>query len=431
MNYFKQVIYEMKHQRMMTWVAISGTALSIFLVMAFFITDNISQVDTAPETSRSRVLLGKGIHEKEPGKGIDNSGMSLTLRMAEMFYKDLDGIEKISFVRGDKSAEQLSVQGQEPFVAYGRKVDAEFWKIFDFKFIDGKPFEDSKAASADRSVILSRSAARRLFKEDNVVGREIELRMIPYHVVGVVEDVSPLLDNTYGDYFTALDIEGIRSVEGENQVFGSLHVYLKMKDGVEADHIKKQVESRYKRLGATMAREGKDVVYHAQPYTIEEQGMSFGSNNTPDLKNKHRIQWTIYTILLLLPAINLSSMTRSRLRHRISEIGVRRAFGARKTDIIGQLLGENLLITCIGGLIGLILCFVFLYLASHLFFEIGSKFETSLDVLNARPDFRMLFRWQNFLIAFVLCFVLNVISATVPAWRASRKNPAEAISETH
>ncbi|MDE6298735.1 MAG: ABC transporter permease [Muribaculaceae bacterium] len=426
MNYFKQIIYEMKHQRMMTWVSISGTALSIFLVMAFFITDNISGVDVAPETSRSRILIGEGVHIKEGNS--DNSGMLIPLQMAEKIYKGLDGIESISFVNGDKVTEQLSVAGAEPFVADGKKVDATFWKIFDFKFIHGKPFADSKAAASDHSVVLSRSAARKLFQEEDIVGREIEIRMIPYHVVGVVEDVSPLLSNTYGHFFTSLDIDQYRSIENEDYMFGSLKVILKMKDGVDASNIKKQVENRYARLAAEMKQRGWELIYHEQPYTAEEMTLFFGSNNSPNLTSHQRQQWVIYAILLLLPAINLSSMMRSRLRHRVSEIGVRRAFGAKKRDIIGRLLCENLLITCIGGIIGFILCILFLYLASHLFFEMSAKFESSLEVLNVRPDFSMLFRWQNFLIAFAVCFILNIISATVPAWRASVKSPAEAIS---
>ena len=429
MNYFKQIIYEMKHQRMMTWVAVSGTALSIFLVMAFFITDNISSVDVAPETSRSRILVGEGVHVKE-GE-YDNSGMSITVKLAEAAYKDLDGIEKISFVGGDKMAEQLSVAGKEPFVADGMRVDSGFWKIFDFKFIDGKPFTDAKAAAAERYVVLTRSSARRLFNEENVVGRDIEIRMIPYHVVGVVEDVSPLLDKTYAHFYVALDIDNYRKVEGDDKVFGSVKVLLQMKEGVDPASIKEQVKTRYGRMAAKMKREGKELIYHEQPYTLEEMKTFFGSNNSPDVKIHQRTQWVIYAILLLLPAINLSSMTRSRLRHRVSEIGVRRAFGAKKRDIISQLLGENLIITCIGGIIGFVLCLLFLYLASHLFFEMSEKFEDSLEVLNVRPDFSMLFRWQNFLIAFVVCFVLNIVSATVPAWRASMRNPAEAISGAH
>lgn len=130
---------------------------------------------------------------------------------------------------------------------------------------------------------------------------------------------------------------------------------------------------------------------------------------------------------MLLPAINLSSMTRSRLRHRVAEIGVRRAFGAKRSDIVTQLFGENLIITVIGGAIGLILSLIFLLYAYTFLFS-ASGFDLSLEVINTRPDFGMLFRWKNFLIAFGLCFVLNVLSATVPAWKASLTEPAEALS---
>lgn len=51
MNYFRQVYYEMKHQKMMTWVSISGTALAIFLVMTFFMTENVKMVEMSPETN--------------------------------------------------------------------------------------------------------------------------------------------------------------------------------------------------------------------------------------------------------------------------------------------------------------------------------------------------------------------------------------------
>lgn len=54
--------------------------------------------------------------------------------------------------------------------------------------------------------------------------------------------------------------------------------------------------------------------------------------------------------------------------------------------------------------------------------------EQSLEVVNARPDLGMLFRWKNFFWALLFCFVLNVLSATVPAWRASKVEPAEALS---
>ncbi|MDE6337629.1 MAG: ABC transporter permease, partial [Muribaculaceae bacterium] len=168
--------------------------------------------------------------------------------------------------------------------------------------------------------------------------------------------------------------------------------------------------------------------YHGQPYTAEDNAAgSHGSNNTPQTERHRRIQWAIYAILILVPAINLSSMTRSRLRHRVAEIGVRRAFGAKRVDIITQLFGENLMITFIGGCIGLGLSIIFLIYASTFLFSYSSIFD-SLEILDTTPDLKMVFSWGNFFIALGICLVLNILSATVPAWRASLVDPATALS---
>lgn len=59
-------------------------------------------------------------------------------------------------------------------------------------------------------------------------------------------------------------------------------------------------------------------------------------------------------ILLLVPAINLSSMTLSRMRKRMSEIGVRKAFGATANVLLRQVFYENLLLTLIAGAVGML-----------------------------------------------------------------------------
>ena len=51
----------MRHQKMMTWVSISGTALSVFLVMAFFMTDGIKSAEVAPASNRHCILTGKSL----------------------------------------------------------------------------------------------------------------------------------------------------------------------------------------------------------------------------------------------------------------------------------------------------------------------------------------------------------------------------------
>ena len=78
----------------------------------------------------------------------------------------------------------------------------------------------------------------------------------------------------------------------------------------------------------------------------------------PDTSRLVLIYIVVITILLLVPAINLSGITLSRMRRRMQEIGVRRAFGATRGELLRQVLAENLVVTLMGGVLGLILSYI-------------------------------------------------------------------------
>ena len=414
----------MRHQKMMTWVSIAGTALSIFLVMALFMTEQVKTVEVPPESNRSRILIAQNLHVS--GKNYGSSSTSgLNKDIIDKLYGNLDGIEKTSYVHAFHYNTNINIPGKDPVSVYPQRVDNNFWSIYDFRFIDGKPYDKADVDDGVRKVVLSRSIARQLFGEDNVAGREVELNYITYTVSGVVEDVNPLLQSTYAQIYIPY-----KPSDPQEEYFGNENMVLLMKEGVDPAHIKEQVEARYKTFNTQIKETGDEFVYHNQPYTSQEVSLGgYGSNNEPDIKGHNKKIWIFYTVLILLPAINLSSMTRSRLRHRVSEIGVRRAFGAKKSSIIMQMFGENLIITIFGGILGLALSMVFILLASHLFFYSGGLDPSTLELVNARPSLGMLFQWQNFVIALLFCLVLNILSATVPAWRASRVEPAVAIAK--
>ena len=425
MNYFRQIYYEMKHQRMMTWVSISGTALAIFLVMAFVMVDQLNSVEVAPESNRSRILIASGFHVKNQ-KGMDSSTSGLNLDIARRLYENLEGVEVLSYINAFNDNCDVNIPGQEIFTMAPKNVDNEFWNIYDFTFIDGRPFDEAEVKSDAKLVVLTKSAARSLFGEEKVAGREIEVDAYPFRIVGVVEDVNPLLTSSFANFYKLCNIAGIKN---DDPQFGSANVVMLLKEGVSPESVKTQVENRYNMIQSEFSKEGYEAVYHGQPYTSEEVGIGgYGSNNGPDLDSHNRVQWIIYSILILLPAINLSSMTRGRLRHRVAEIGVRRAFGAKRNSIIRQIFGENLIITFFGGMLGLLFSIIFVWLASNMIFSMSGELEQSLETVNARPDLGMLFRWGNFLWALLFCFILNVLSATLPAWRASKVEPAEALS---
>lgn len=122
-------------------------------------------------------------------------------------------------------------------------------------------------------------------------------------------------------------------------------------------------------------------------------------------------------------------MTRSRMRHRVAEIGVRRAFGCRRSRIVWQLLCENFFITLAGGIVGLGLSMIFILFISNYFVNYtGDFFIDNFDQTVTTPTFEMLFNWDSFGFALLLCFILNLLSAGIPAWKAARINPARALN---
>lgn len=70
-------------------------------------------------------------------------------------------------------------------------------------------------------------------------------------------------------------------------------------------------------------------------------------------------------------------MTQSRLRQRVAEIGVRRAFGSTKMELMGQIISENLVVTLLAGALGLLLSVAFAYLGNSLLF--AQEFSQTLS----------------------------------------------------
>lgn len=425
-NYFNQITYELRHQPMVSVTSVLGTAFSIFLVMAVFMITNIDSVEVAPESQRSRMLIGKYIHTNTNDGGSNSGGLSNSA--AKKLYSGLEGIEQIAFVSEAWEPNQdISFEEGECISLPVKDVDDAYWKIMDHKFIAGKPFDKATVESGLKNAIITESTAIKLIGDaQKAVGQEINVSQIPYRVQGVIKDTSPLMGTSYAKIYLPYQPEKEEDLWMDGYG-GNTSVYLLMADGVKSEDIRVQVKHRYETLNSSFAKEGKELVYHGAPFTSEEANTNWGSNTTPDTETPRKTRFAIYCILLLLPAINLSSMTRSRLRRRISEIGVRRAFGATKFSIMNRFITENLIMTLAGGIIGFILCLIFVTLFSNMFIAYGGLFADG-EIQGSNPTFSMLMNFKTFGIALLFCFILNLMSTGIPAWRASKVNPAEAIS---
>ena len=131
-------------------------------------------------------------------------------------------------------------------------------------------------------------------------------------------------------------------------------------------------------------------------------------------------------LLLLVPALNLSGMVASRMERRLPEMAIRKAFGAKRRTLLWQVIMENLLLTLMGGAIGLCLAWTALYSWRDWVFYMFSRnnsFYESVPLIKGE----MFFGPAVFLIALLVCTLLNVLAATLPAWLSLRKPIVESM----
>jgi ABC-type antimicrobial peptide transport system permease subunit len=143
-------------------------------------------------------------------------------------------------------------------------------------------------------------------------------------------------------------------------------------------------------------------------------------SSSPDISGIIRNILYMLLALLFIPAMNLCGMISSRMDERMSELGVRKAYGATNASLISQVLTENLLLTLIGGLLGLALAYLIAWTGSEWVCHLFDKNTFAGDKVHPSYTTEMLFNPTLFLVVFGLCVLLNVISALLPTILALR-----------
>ena len=419
-NKVLQILYDLRHQPVISGVTLIGTALTIFLIMVVVMIQQIPVLPFAPESNRPRLLIGCYIHlENLNEDGIRCAGISFNA--AKKLYENLEGVSDISYFQQYTEKEDVKGPTGKLFIVNGRKADADFFKIFNHTLVKGRFYTREEADAMENVAVVAETTAYRLFGDSDPLGETFQYGFKPYRVIGVIKDNSTLATFGSGDVFIPTSQnDGDMSWE---EYRGNASVALLAEPGVDFGSIRAQVKARYAALSTELEESGWEAIYHEQPYDIETVSFALTSGNgTPDMESIKKSRYIIFIILLLVPAINLSSMLHSRMRRRISEIGVRRAFGCTRARIILDIISENFIITLAGGIVGLLLGII-----------VGVNYVGIYDTMQnigngGAPALSLMFNWSILLTALVVCFLLNIISAAVPAWQASRENVVDAIN---
>jgi putative ABC transport system permease protein len=419
--YFKQAWNLMRQEKLFSSIYILGTGLSITVVMVLSIVFYIRIANIYPETNRDRLLIVKSGTIKFNNGNVNSAWLSygvietcfLSLESAEAVTATQQVEWRDNYIQPEGSKEQIVVEV--------RSVDNQFWTVFPFRFVDGKPFTEADCQSGIYTAVIVESLAKRLFGTVEATGKQLSLNFKPYRISGVVKDASyvtyRVCAQVYIPYTVFPDYKNGFEPGG---YLGDMEAYLLAPSKKDVEKVRQEAIENIRKYNQTLT----DVEFSVlgQPDRQWQNIFRDWSNEEPDF-NKKVIQYgLIFLILLLVPAVSLSGMTDSRMERRLAEMGVRRAFGAPVTTLIRQIISENFLFTVLGGITGLLFSYLVILFGRSWIMDIGQTFvNTPPEGVDIVFTPAMLLNLPVFGIALAVCFLLNLLSSLIPAWRAARR----------
>ena len=410
-QYFQQGWAQLRQQPLICGVTVAGTALSIILIMLVVMMQQVQVEPFAPESNRDRFLHVKWGSIANEAWGDSNSNGPWSAASLKEIYGKLTTPEAVTVYVVYSLPKPVSLPGQPTTAVDVRETDSQFWTVFDFAFTDGKPFDQATFDAGRPVAVITESVARLLFGTTKAVGKEFLLAHAPYRVGGVVKDVSTLAETAYAQVWIPYTSTDQVNNTWENDLMGKMSCNIMALDRSDITVFCEEAARRLEVFNKVIGENGYRIINRNRPYDQEKNALTAGANVEPDVTAARRTRFIIFLILLIVPAINLSSMTQSRLRRRVADIGVRRAFGCTRVELLG-------------GVLGLIISFLFAFLLGDTLFV--QDWTTALNP--PVVDASILIHASTFGWALLFCFVLNLLSTGIPAWRASRMNIVEAIN---
>ncbi len=411
-----------KQHKFFTGVYLIGTAVSIALAMTLFIIFYIKLGNIRPENNRDRMLVIIYIwHEKEINGNCTSGNTGASGKMAEQIRNSAKHLESIGYrmIKSIHHPKEIYVDGKD-FGKYEQPAftNSGWWRVFDYKFLSGRGYTEQE--EHEDVVVLSHSYAMRLFADTAIVGRSINISKAPYRIVGVVEDVPYFMQETASDIYMPVHSSQCDKYD-EGYMNGIYTVFMTAPSVDERETLKKEVEDIVGRMAQDLPKNEKCEVS-----VWEHWRLALWSKDEDNFFAAMSCYFYILLAFLFIPALNLSGIISSRMRGRMMEVGVRKAYGATSGEIIAQVLWENLLLTAMGALIGLLLAYMVVYTCSSwivTFFDIYIPDEpASSDITSG-----MLVNSTVIVCTLLLTLLLNVASALMPTMIALKKDIVESL----
>ena len=327
--------------------------------------------------------------------GRNRNVTSMTLQDAD----DIRAMPEVAIVV-PRQRKRMRIINKKEFTStriYG--VSPEWQPARQWKVVDGTFFNDMDMERKRKVIVLGATPAYNLFGEKDPIGKKIRVGQVFFEVIGLLKKKG-LTESGYDPDNRAL----IPLTTSMSRLFRQAHLHSMKVVSIHPEMVPKTMEgvTQILRRNHGLSSLADDDFRFVTPEGI----MQWVTESEQAL---NRMLFLVSTVSLLVGGVVIMNILLVSIRERIREIGVRRCFGARRSDITQQFLFESILVSLLGGLMGAIL---------------GWTLSTALRHFDFLP---VKITLDPFLLAFIFSMIVGLIFGIYPARKAALLSPDETI----
>jgi putative ABC transport system permease protein len=281
-------------------------------------------------------------------------------------------------------------------------ITQEFQNIRSFEIEKGRYFSPFEASSGKNVALLGAEIAKKLFDRADPVGKQITIAGFKTTVIGVLkkEGKGGISDNGM-DEVTLVPLNYGKSFINMRNRFIEAQLMIKAKPGVAIQELSDETTMILRAARSLRPEETNN--FSVNQASMLSQGLDsiFVAINIGG--------WVIGGFSILVGGFGIANIMFVSVRERTNIIGIQKALGAKRFFILQQFLVESMLLSLIGGLLGVFLIFI------------------ATSIINYLYDLNMYLTIGNVFLAIFISGIIGVVAGYAPANTASKMNPVEAI----